>query len=53
MVGILLSRIRVIRHLIRAGQLLNIEVPDHVILGRRAADNGKDFVSLRELGGFA
>jgi hypothetical protein len=32
---------------------LKIEVLDHVILGRRAADNGKDRVSLRELGCFA
>jgi DNA repair protein RadC len=45
--------IRVTRDLIRAGQLLKIEVLDHVILGRRAADNGKDYVSLRELGYFA
>jgi DNA repair protein RadC len=44
--------IRVTRDLIRAGQLLKIEVLDHVILGRRAADNGKDYVSLRELGYF-
>ena len=45
--------IRVTRDLIRAGQLLKIEVLDHVILGRRAAANGKDYVSLRELGYFA
>jgi DNA repair protein RadC len=45
--------IRVTRDLIRAGQLLKIEVVDHVILGRRAAENGKDYVSLRELGYFA
>jgi DNA repair protein RadC len=45
--------IRVTRDLIRAGQLLKIEVIDHVILGRRAAQNGKDYVSLRELGYFA
>jgi DNA repair protein RadC len=45
--------IRVTRDLIRAGQLLKIEVLDHVILGRRAAENGKDYVSLRELGFFA
>jgi DNA repair protein RadC len=45
--------IRVTRDLIRAGQLLKIEVLDHVILGRRAADNGKDYVSLRELGYFS
>ncbi len=45
--------IRVTRDLIRAGQLLKIEVLDHVILGRRAAENGRDYVSLRELGYFA
>lgn len=44
--------IRVTRDLIRAGQLLRIEVVDHIILGRRKADNGRDFVSLRELGYF-
>jgi DNA repair protein RadC len=45
--------IRVTRDLIRAGQLLKIEVLDHVILGRRVANNGKDYVSLREMGFFA
>jgi DNA repair protein RadC len=45
--------IRVTRDLIRAGQLLKIEVLDHVIIGRRAAENGRDYVSLRELGFFA
>ena len=40
------------RDLIRAGQLLKIEVLDHVILGRRTAENGRDYVSLRELGYF-
>ncbi len=45
--------IKVTRDLIRAGQLLKIEVLDHVILGRRASANGKDYVSLRELGYFA
>ena len=38
--------------LIRAGQLLKIEVVDHVIIGRAAADRAKDYVSLRELGYF-
>ena len=45
--------IRVTRDLIRAGQLLKIDVVDHVILGARTADRPKDFVSLRELGYFA
>jgi DNA repair protein RadC len=44
--------IRATRDLIRAGQLLKIEVLDHVILGRRTAANGRDYVSLRELGYF-
>jgi len=44
--------IRVTRDLIRAGQLLKIEVLDHVIVGARAADRPKDYASLRELGYF-
>jgi DNA repair protein RadC len=44
--------IRVTRDLIRAGQLLKIDVLDHVILGRRSTDRGRDYVSLRELGYF-
>jgi DNA repair protein RadC len=44
--------IRVTRDLIRAGQLLKIEVLDHVILGQRTTDRPKDFSSLRELGYF-
>jgi DNA repair protein RadC len=45
--------IKVTRDLIRAGHLLKIEVLDHVILGRRSQEEGKDYVSLRELGYFA
>jgi DNA repair protein RadC len=44
--------IRVTRDLIRAGQLLKIEVLDHIILGRRTSDRPRDYVSLRELGYF-
>jgi DNA repair protein RadC len=44
--------IKVTRDLIRAGQLLKIEVLDHVILGRRTPERGQDYVSLRELGYF-
>jgi DNA repair protein RadC len=44
--------IKVTRDLIRAGQLLKIEVLDHVILGRATPDRPKDYVSLRELGYF-
>jgi DNA repair protein RadC len=38
--------------LLRAGQLLKIEVLDHVIMGQANGDGGKDYVSLRELGYF-
>ncbi len=44
--------IKVTRDLIRAGQLLKIEVLDHVIIGRATPDRSKDYVSLRELGYF-
>jgi DNA repair protein RadC len=45
--------IKVTRDLIRAGQLLKIEVLDHVIIGRATKERPKDYVSLRELGYFA
>jgi DNA repair protein RadC len=44
--------IKVTRDLIRAGQLLKIEVLDHVIIGRATEERAKDYVSLRELGYF-
>lgn len=44
--------IRVTRDLIRAGQLLKIEVLDHIIMGRRTDERPKDYVSLREMGYF-
>lgn len=44
--------IRVTRDLIRAGQLLKIDVLDHIILGRRTPERSNDYVSLRELGYF-
>ena len=44
--------IKVTRDLIRAGQLLKIEVLDHVILGKRTDERAKDYSSLRELGYF-
>src|ERR1051325_6680308 len=44
--------IKVTRGLIRAGQLLKIDVLDHVILGRRTTERAKDYASLRELGYF-
>ncbi len=42
--------LRVTRDLVRAGQILRIEVLDHVILGRATAARPQDYVSLRELG---
>jgi len=44
--------IKVTRDLIRAGQLLKIEVLDHVIIGQATQERPKDYVSLRELGYF-
>jgi DNA repair protein RadC len=44
--------IRVTRDLIRAGQLLKIEILDHVILGQRTQERSRDYISLRELGYF-
>ena len=45
--------VKVTRDLIRAGQVLKIEVLDHVILGRASQERQKDYASLRELGYFA
>ncbi len=44
--------IKVTRDLIRAGQLLKIEVVDHIIIGRITTGRAKDYASLRELGYF-
>ena len=44
--------IKVPRDLIRAGQLLKIEVLDHVSIGRATPERPKDYASLRELGYF-
>jgi DNA repair protein RadC len=44
--------IKVTRDLIRAGQLLKVEVLDHIIIGRATPERPKDYVSLRELGYF-
>jgi DNA repair protein RadC len=44
--------IKVTRDLIRAGQLLKIDVLDHVIIGRATPERAKDYCSLRELGYF-
>ena len=44
--------IKVTRDLIRAGQLMKIEILDHVIMGRICPGGVRDHVSLRELGYF-
>ena len=44
--------IKITRDLIRAGQLLKIDVLDHVILGRATPERPRDYASLRELGYF-
>lgn len=45
--------IRVTRDLIRAGQLLKIEVCDHIIMGNKEASPvGRGYCSLREFGSF-
>jgi DNA repair protein RadC len=44
--------IKVTRDLIRAGQLLKIDVLDHVILGSKTTERERDYASLRELGYF-
>ena len=44
--------IKVTRDLIRAGQLLKIEILDHVIMGYPALPDRRDYSSLRELGYF-
>jgi DNA repair protein RadC len=44
--------IKVTRDLIRAGQLLKIDVLDHVIIGKPQPERPRPFSSLRELGFF-
>ncbi len=44
--------IKVTRDLIRAGQLLKIDVLDHIIIGRATPERAMDYSSLRELGYF-
>ena len=44
--------VKVTRDLIRAGQVLKIEVLDHIILGRQSNERTRDYASLRELGYF-
>lgn len=42
--------LRITRQLVEAGRVVDIEVLDHVILGRRHGTDGRDFLSLRESG---
>ena len=42
--------ITVTKRLVKAGDLLNIAVLDHIILGHRTTKRDQDFVSLKELG---
>ena len=44
--------IQVTRELIRAGELMKIEILDHIILGQSTRDCSQDYASLRELGYF-
>ncbi|MDB6064836.1 MAG: radC [Pedosphaera sp.] len=44
--------IKVTRDLIRAGQVLRIDVLDHIIFGRASHNRAQDYTSLRELGYF-
>lgn len=44
--------IKVTRDLIRAGQILKIDVLDHCIMGCKTTERPKDYASLRELGYF-
>lgn len=44
--------VKVTRDIVRAGQLLRIDVLDHVILGKSTAERSQDYLSLRELGYF-
>ena len=45
--------IKVTRDLIRAGQLLKIEVLDHIIVGLSSPERTRDYCSLREAGYFS
>lgn len=44
--------VKVTRDLVRGGQLLKLEVLDHLIMGDAAVTGGRDYTSLRELGFF-
>ncbi len=42
--------IAVTKRLIKAGELLGIQVHDHLVIGQRTAGRSQDYASLRELG---
>jgi DNA repair protein RadC len=42
--------IKVTRDLMRAGQIIKIEVLDHIVMGRSSTECPRGFSSLRELG---
>jgi len=42
--------VRITRELVSAGQVVQIRVLDHIIIGRAGAGGSSDFASLRELG---
>jgi DNA repair protein RadC len=42
--------VRVTRDLVRAGQVLRLEILDHLIMGRPGPENLRGWVSLREIG---
>ena len=42
--------ISITKRLVKAGELLNIAVLDHIILGQRTQGREQDFVSMKELG---
>ena len=44
--------VKMTRDMIRAGQLLRIEVLDHIILGACSSERAKSYSSMRELGYF-
>ena len=48
--GIGAEDVTVTKRLVKAGELLNISVLDHIILGHRTAGRDHDFASLKELG---
>ena len=42
--------VRITRQMIQAGHVIGIKVLDHVIIGRRSGESGRDFLSMREAG---